>query len=94
MCDVEVAPAVSPVIIAVIVIIVVVIIIVVVVLLFLLWLWKFHNDAFYRYVCCCMYGGTKSQIHSLQQENQRLRHELSQQKLGLSGRFSQGQLGE
>ena len=94
MCDAPVAPAFSPVIIAVIVIIVVVIIIVVAVLLFLVWLWKFRNDAFYHYVCCCVYGGTKSQINSLQQENQRLRHELSQQKLSSSARFSQGMIGE
>lgn len=93
-CDTEPEPVLSVGIIILIVVIVLVIIIVAVVIALLLWVWKYHNDAFYRYICCCVYGGTKTQVHSLQQENQRLRHELSQQKLSLSGRFSQGQLGE
>lgn len=57
-------------------------------------LWKFKNDAFYTYVFCCAKGGSRgTATHSLQQENQRLRHELSQHKLSSSGRYSQGQLG-
>lgn len=57
-------------------------------------MWKYRNDAFYRYILCCVYGGSKSQINNLKQENIRLRNELSQQKLNLnsSGRFSQGQM--
>ena len=78
-----------------IVLIVLAIVILIALVLFLVWLWKYRNDAFYRYVCCCLQGkSAKSQMHSLQQENQRLRHELSQQQLGLSGRFTQGGLGE
>ena len=69
-----------------------------VVVITLVCLWKFKNDIFYHYVCCCCGGGgaNPSGMHSLQQENQRLRHELSQHKISLggSGRYSQGQLGE
>ncbi len=62
----------------------------------LVFMWKFHNDAFNRYCCCCVRRGSKVAVHSLQQENQRLRHELSQHKLSLtgSGRYSQGMFGE
>ena len=67
-----------------IVLVALVIAVVVAVLLILLWLWKYRNDTFYRYVCCCLQGRAKGQVHSLQQENQRLRHELSQQKLGMA----------
>ena len=62
----------------------------IVLVIVLLLMWKFANDAFYRYVCCCVSGGSRSAMHSLQQENQRLRHELSQHKVSLSGRYSQG----
>lgn len=85
--------SVSPVIIAVVVVIVVILIVVVAIIIFLVWFWKYRKDAFYRYILCCVYGGSKTQINNLKQENIRLRKELSQQKLNLnsSGRF-QGQL--
>ena len=57
----------------------------------LLVMWKFCNDAFYCYVYCCASGGSRSAMHSLQQENQRLRQELSQNKMSFSGRYSLGQ---
>lgn len=65
-----------------------------VVVVLLLVMWKFYNDAFYAYVLCCVGRGSRTAMHSLQQENQRLRHELSQHKLSFSGRYSQGQFGE
>ena len=82
-------PVITPEIIAVIVIVAVAIIVLIVIIIFLLWLWKYQNDAFYRYILCCVYGGSKTQINNLKQENIRLRNELSQQKLNLnaSGRF-------
>ena len=80
----------------VIVLIVLAIVIVITLVLFLVWLWKYRNDAFYRYVCCCLQGkSAKSQMYSLQQENyQRLHHEQSQQQLEFSRQFTQGGLGE
>lgn len=63
-------------------------------ILVLVLLWKFQNDKFYRYLCCCIYTKTQPAIHSLQQENQRLRQELAQRKLSMSGRFPQGGLGK
>lgn len=81
---VEPGPAVLPEIIAVIVIIVVIIIAVVAIIISLLLMWKYRNDAFYRYILCCVYGGSKTQVNNLKQENIRLRNELSQQKLNLN----------
>lgn len=65
-----------------------------VIILFLVCLWKFNNDVFQQYCCCCFFGGSKSAVHSMQQENQRLRHELSQHKVSLSGRYQPGQFSE
>eukprot|EP00731_Ephydatia_muelleri_P009030 Em0004g1368a len=69
-------------------------IVILVAILVVVLLWKFQNDKFYRYLCCCVYTKTQPAIHSLQQENQRLRQELAQQKLSMSGRFPQGGLSE
>ena len=90
----EVSSPLSPVIIAVIVVIVVILILVIVIIILLFCMWKYKNDAFYRYILCCVYGGSKTQINNLKQENIRLRKELSQQKLNLSSseRFQPGQL--
>ena len=53
-------------------------------------LWKFNNEAFQRYFCCCVSGKNKSTVHSLQQENERLRKQLTDRKVSASGRFSHG----
>ena len=60
----------------------------------LLCVWKCSRESLRRYLCCCVSGGPKNVVHSMQQENQRLRHELSQHKVSLSGRFQPGQLSE
>ena len=75
--------------IVVIVIIPIVIFVIVGIILFLIIMWKFKNDIFNKYICCCIYGSSKAQVNSLKQEIQRLQTELSQQKLNSSGRFSQ-----
>ena len=79
-------------IIVIIAIIPVILIIIIVLVIFLLLMWKYQNDVFNRYICCCTTGGSKAQMNTLKQEIQRLQTELSQQKLNSSGRFSQGQL--
>ena len=65
-----------------------------VVVVLLLCMWKFRNDAFRRYLCCCVGGASRQAVMSLQQENQRLRQELNQSKINSSGRYSQGHFGE
>ena len=64
------------------------------VVLVLLCISKCSRESLMRYLCCCVSGGSKGAIHSMQQENQRLRHELSEHKVSLSGRFQPGQLCE
>lgn len=90
----EVSSPLSATIIAVIIVIAVMLIVVILVIILLVLMWKYKNDAFYRYILCCVYGGSKTQINNLKQENIRLRKELSQQKLNLSSsdRFQPGQL--
>ena len=63
------------------VIIVLVIVAVILILVVLLILWKFCNDTFNTYICPCLNRGLRNKLHSLEQENQRLRHELNQAKL-------------
>ncbi len=65
----------------------------VVLVVVLVGLWKFNNDMFQRYCCCCVGGSKSAAVHNMQQENQRLRHELSQHKISMSGRYQPGQLG-
>lgn len=60
----------------------------------LLCVWKCNKELLKRYCSCCQFGSSKTAIHSMQQENQRLRHELSQHKVSLSGRFQPGQFCE
>ncbi len=91
-CDtpaVESSPSLSVAVIIVIVIVPLVILIIVGIVLFLIIMWKFQNDIFNKYICCCIYGSSKAQVNSLKQEIQRLQTELSQHKLNSSGRFSQ-----
>ena len=54
-------------------------------------LWKFKNDVFNRFCCFCCGGGERSKVRNLQQENQRLRQQLSQHRLSVSGRMQPGQ---
>ncbi len=74
--------------------VVIVLVCVVGVVIALLCVWKCSRESLRRYLCCCVSGGPKNVVHSMQQENQRLRHELSQHKVSLSGRFQPGQLSE
>ena len=85
-------PSLSAGVIAVIVLIPIAVIIVIGIVLFYILMWKFQNDFFNKYLCCCLVGGSKAQVNSLKQEIQRLQTELSQHKLSSSGKFSQGQL--
>jgi hypothetical protein len=79
--------------IAAIAIVMVILICILVVVIVLALLWKFKNDAFRHYLCPCVGRGSKQAMMSLQQENQRLRQELNQMKMGGSHRFSQGHFG-
>ena len=54
-------------------------------------LWKFKNDLFNRFCCWCCGGAERSKVRNLQQENQRLRQQLSQHRLSVSGRMPPGQ---
>ena len=81
-------------IIAVIVVIPLAAIVIVIVVIVLVLLWKYKNDFFHQYICFCAFGNSKKAMNSLKQENQRLRHEISQQKINTSGHFQRGQLGK
>lgn len=45
-----------------------------------------------KYICCCGCTTNQDEVLSLQQENQRLRHELSRHKLQLSASPSHNEL--
>lgn len=80
-----------------IIIVIVVLLVLVVVAVVLVLLWKYCNDTFNVYICPCLNRKTtRSRVHSLEQENQRLRQELSQLKMArpdkLSMSFSRGEL--
>ena len=64
------------------------------VIVVLLCVWKCSRETVRQYLCCCLGKPSKNVVHSMQQENQRLRHELSQHKVSMSGRFQPGQLSE
>ena len=69
--------------IAVIVPIQIAVVIVIGIVLFYILMWKFQNDFFNKYLCCCLVGGFKAHMNSLKQE---------MYKLSSSGKSSQGQL--
>ena len=62
-----------------------------VIVVILVCLWKFKNDLFNRFCCWCCGGADRSKVRNLQQENQRLRQQLSQHRLSVSGRMPPGQ---
>lgn len=78
-----------------IIVVVLVLLAVVVLVVVLVLLWKYCNDTFNAYICPCLDRKTRGRLHSLEQENQRLRQELSQLKLNrpdkLSMSFSRGE---
>ena len=78
-----------------IIIVVLVLLALVVVAVVLVLLWKYCNDTFNAYICPCLDRKTRNKLHSLEQENQRLRQELSQLKMTrpdkLSMSFSRGE---
>ena len=55
-------------------------------------MYKKCNGLFMKYICCCACTTNQDEVLSLQQENQRLRHELSQHKLQLSASTSHNEL--
>ncbi|XP_065188886.1 uncharacterized protein LOC135819580 [Sycon ciliatum] len=70
--------------------IVIVVLLVIIIALGLFYIWKFKNDKWERYVCyLCTMRESNTKVHSLQQENQRLRRQLSNQRsvsqISLSG---------
>ena len=77
----------------IIVIVIIVILIVVAVAIVILYvMYKKCNGVFMKYIYCCGRGANQDEVLSLQQENQRLRHELSQHKLQLSASPSHSEL--
>lgn len=77
----------------IIVIVVIVILAAVAVVMVVLYLmYKKCNGVFMKYICCCGCTTNQDEVLSLQQENQRLRHELSQHKLQLSASPSHTEL--
>lgn len=79
---------------AIIIVIVVIVILVVVAaaIVTLYLMYKKCNGVFMKYICCCGCTTNQDEVLSLQQENQRLRHELSQHKLQLSASPSHSEL--
>eukprot|EP00118_Oscarella_pearsei_P025949 m.309092 g.309092 ORF g.309092 m.309092 type:complete len:391 (+) comp45478_c0_seq1:659-1831(+) len=56
---------------------IIVVLVVIAIIIVLLWyIYKFHNDVWQKYICCCCLP-SKVGMDKLEQENQRLRHELS-----------------
>lgn len=78
------------------VIIVIVVIVILVVLagaiIVVYLIYKKRNGVFMKYIYCCGRAANQDEVLSLQQENQRLRHELSQRKLQLSASPSHSEL--
>lgn len=74
-------------------IVVIVILVTAAIAIILLYLmYKKCNGVFMKYFCCCGCAANQDEVLSLQQENQRLRHELSQHKLQLSASPSHNEL--
>ena len=80
----------TPVIIVVVVMVIVITAAGVIVILYLMY--KKCNGLFMKYICWCACTSNQDEVLSLQQENQRLRHELSQHKLQLSASTSHNEL--
>jgi len=67
----------------VVIVVIILLVLTAVVIIVLFVIYKKYNGVFMKYLCCC-YHVNQGEVLSLQQENQRLRHELSQHKLQLS----------
>lgn len=80
----------TPIIIVIVVIVILVTITVAIVVLYVMY--KKCNGVFMKYIGCCGCTTNQDEVLSLQQENQRLRHELSQHKLQLSASPSNNDL--
>lgn len=81
----------TPIIIVIVAIVILVILAGAIIVLYLMY--KKCNGIFMKYICCCgQCTSNHEEVLSLQQENQRLRHELSQHKLQLSASTSHNEL--
>ena len=75
----------------IVIVIIILLVFVATVIILLFGIYKKYNGLFMKYFCCC-YHANQGEVLSLQQENQRLRHELSQHKLQLSASPSRNEL--
>ena len=83
----EESSSITLIVIAIVVIVILLVAVGAVVVLYLIY--KKYNGVFMKYICCCCRTTNQDEVLSLQQENQRLRHELSQHKLQLSASHSE-----
>ena len=75
----------------VVIVVIILLVLTAVVIIVLFVIYKKYNGVFMKYLCCCNHVN-HGEVLSLQQENQQLRHELSQHKLQLSASPSHNEL--